>query len=389
MMNNNSVTVAIADQYDMLTLEREWRALEQVAQASVFQSWAWISCWLESLPPEVHPLLIRVSCGPKIMALGMLCRAKVRAKFGMARALLLNETGAAALDCVTVEHNGLLCDPSMASDLVEQVALALQKRGDWDEWVVSGVDRSAAEAHYESLAARMGWMIHTFGESPCYFVELDKVRAGDDGHLDWLSVNTRYQVRRALKEYGKRGEIKLEVARSVEEALAFFERLKLFHQRYWQARGKPGAFGPEFFEIFHRRFIEQGWSTGAVQLSRISAGEHEIGYLYNLVHAQTIYSYQSGFNYEADAKIKPGLVSHVLAIQTAMAGGFAHYDLLAGDGQYKRSLATHCETMRWIRLRRPRFAFRLEAVARRVRDESRERLDSLLNRIQLGSARQK
>ncbi|MEO5862536.1 MAG: GNAT family N-acetyltransferase [Burkholderiales bacterium] len=387
MNNNNTVTVAIADEYDMSTLALEWRELEQVAKASVFQSWAWISCWLASLPPDVHPLLIRVSSGPKIMALGMLCRAKVRAKFGMARALLLNETGAASLDCVTIEHNGLLCDPAMAGDVVEQLALTLQKRGDWDEWVLSGVDRSVAEAHYESLAARMGWMVHTFGESPCYFVELDKVRAGDNDHLAWLSVNTRYQVRRAIKEYGKRGAVQIEAARSVDEALAFFEQLKLFHQRYWQARGKPGAFEPEFFEIFHRRFIEQGWSTGAVQLSRVSAGEHEIGYLYNLVHAQTIYSYQSGFNYEADAKLKPGLVSHVLAIQAAMAGGFNYYDLLAGDGQYKRSLATHSETMRWIRLRRPRFAFRLEALARRVRDESRERLDALLNRTQLRSAR--
>jgi CelD/BcsL family acetyltransferase involved in cellulose biosynthesis len=386
-MNNNPITVAFLEEYDTATLERDWRALEQHAHSSVFQSWAWISCWLASLPPDVHPLLIRVSRGREIIALGMLCRAKVRAKFGMARALLLNETGAASLDCVTIEHNGLLCDPAMAGELVEQVALALQKRGDWDEWVLSGVDRSVAEAHYESLAARMGWMIHTFGESPCYFVELDKVRAGGPDHLDWLSVNTRYQVRRALKEYGMRGEVKIEVARSVEEALAFLERLKVFHQRYWEARGKPGAFGPQFFEIFHRRFIQQGWSTGAVQLSRVSAGEHEVGYLYNLVHAQTIYSYQSGFNYETDAKIKPGLVSHVLAIQTAMAGGFDCYDLLAGDGQYKRSLATHSETMRWIRLRRPRIAFRLEALARRVRDESRERLEALLNRAQLRGAR--
>ncbi len=156
MNNNNTVTVAIADEYDMSTLALEWRALEQIAKTSVFQSWAWISCWLASLPPDVHPLLIRVSSGPKIMALGMLCRAKVRAKFGMARALLLNETGAASLDCVTIEHNGLLCDPAMAGYVVEQLALTLQKRGDWDEWVLSGVDRSVAEAHYESLAARMG-----------------------------------------------------------------------------------------------------------------------------------------------------------------------------------------------------------------------------------------
>ncbi|MBA2548269.1 MAG: GNAT family N-acetyltransferase [Burkholderiaceae bacterium] len=299
---------------------------------------------------------------------------------------MLNETGDATLDCVTIEHNGLLCDPALAGEVVEQVALALQKRGDWDEWVLSGVDRSVSETHYEKIAARLGWAVNTFGERPWYVVGLDELRGGGDNQLDWLSVNTRYQVRRALKEYGKRGEVKIEFARSAEEALAFFDRLKKLHECYWQARGKPGAFGCEFFEIFHRRLIEQEWPTGGVHVSRVSAGGHEIGYLYNLVHARTIYSYQSGFNYEHDAKIKPGLVSHVLAIQRAIADGFDAYDLLAGDAQYKRSLATHSETMRWIRLRRPRLAFRLEALVRRLRDRSRDGVKTGLNRAQLRSA---
>ncbi len=386
-MLDNNLTVALSAEYNTATLEGEWRALERHAHASVFQSWGWISCWLASLPQHVHPLLVRVSRGREILALGMICRAKVRCKFGQARALLLNETGSANLDCVTIEHNGLLCDPATAGEVIEQVARTLQQRSDWDEWVLSGVDRSAAEEHYENLAARMGWMIQEFGDSPWYFVELDKVRGGDKDYLDWLSVNTRYQVRRALKEYGKRGRVNIEFAHSVDEALAFFERLKFFHQRYWHSRGKPGAFGPEFFEQFHRRFIEHGWSAGEVQLSRVSAGPHEIGYLYNLVHEHTIYAYQSGFNYENEAKIKPGLVSHVLAIERAIAAGFNYYDFLAGEAQYKRSLATQTEAMRWIRLRRPRIGFRLEALARRVRDGSRERLEAVLNRAPLRGAR--
>ena len=369
---DNDVTVKMLAEYDTAGLEREWRALEQRSRASVFQSWAWIGCWLASLPQDIHPVLIRVSRGLEILALGIVCRAHVRGTFVTARALLLNETGDAKLDCVTIEHNGLLCDPAMAGQVVERVALALQKRSDWDEWVLSGVDRSIAKAHYEDIATRLGWIVHAFGERPWYVVQLNQLRGGGNNQLGWLSVNTRYQVRRALKEYGKRGDVKIEIARSAEEALVFFERLKGLHQHYWHARGKPGAFGPEFFEIFHRRLIEQEWPRGGVHLLRVSAGEHEIGYLYNLVYGQTIYSYQSGFNYEHDAKIKPGLVSHVLAIQRATADGFGFYDLLAGDAQYKRSLATHSETMRWIRLRRPRLAFRLEALVRRIRDRSRE-----------------
>ncbi len=367
--------VEIIQDYRLQGLEDDWLALESLGSASVFRSWTWISCWLSTLPDDIKPLLVRVTLQGRLVGLGFVCNAKLSRKFGKVGAFLLNETGNTNLDCLTVEHNGFLCDPAHEDDVILQVGRALEDRKDWDEWVVSGIDYISAEK-FEELAARMGWVVYESVNKPRHFLDLAKVKPLS-GNLEWLSVNTRSQVRRAIKEYRNRGEIKFELARSVDEALAFFERLKYFHQCYWQSRAKPGAFEPQFFEIFHRRFIEQGWSRNRVQLARVSSGEHEIGYLYNLVHQQTIYAYQSGFNYEKDAKVKPGLVSHVMAIERAISDGFDCYDLLAGDGQYKRSLATDSEMMRWIRLRRPRFAFRLEALARKVRDRSREKIGAL------------
>lgn len=144
-MHDSQLTVEIEAEYNISALDDEWQALEQRAHASVFQSWAWISCWLASLPRDVHPLLVRVSRARETIALGMMCRAKVRCRFGTARALLLNETGAAQFDCVTIEHNGLLCEPSMAGNVIAEVAHALRERADWDEWVLSGVDRGVVE----------------------------------------------------------------------------------------------------------------------------------------------------------------------------------------------------------------------------------------------------
>ncbi len=371
--------VEIIQDYKLQALEDDWLALERLGNASVFRSWTWISCWLAALPDEIQPLLVRVTLQERTVGLGFLCSAKLSGKFGKVGAFLLHETGNTNLDCLTVEHNGLLCDPAHEEDVISQVGRALEDRKDWDEWVVSGIDSITAEK-FEELAARMGWIVYESVNKPRHFLDLAKVKQLGD-RLEWLSVNTRSQVRRALKDYGKRGEVKFELARTVDEALAFFDRLKYFHQCYWQSRAKQGAFELHLFEIFHRRFIEQSWSTNGVQLARVSSGDHEIGYLYNLVHQQTVYAYQSGFNYEKDAKVKPGLVSHVMAIERAIADGFDCYDLLAGDGQYKRSLATDSEMMRWIRLRRPRIAFRLEALARKVRDRSRETFGALFREL--------
>ena len=367
--------VEILHEYEFSRLQSEWCALERLGHPSVFQSWAWLSCLLSVLPEQINPLLVRVSLDKRVVGLGFICKSKVNSKFGKASAFLLSETGTASLDCVTVEHNGFLCDPAYESVVYSAVGHALDGRNDWDEWVLSGIDCSSSDDRYEELAGRKGWSVYESAKKPWYFVNLAAVK--DKGsNLEWLSANTRSQVRRSLKEYARRGEMKFELAKSCDEALAFFDRLKHFHQEYWQSQGKPGAFGLEFFETFHRRFIEQGWSGGTVRLARVRSGDHEIGYLYDLVHDRTIFSYQSGFNYENIAKLKPGLVSHVLAIERAIADGFLYYDLLAGDGQYKRSLATDTQTMRWIRIRRPRFKFRLEELARKVHQRSRSRFEA-------------
>ena len=55
-----------------------------------------IGWWLASLPQDIHPVLIRVSRGLEILALGIVCRAHVRGTLVTARALLLNETATRA-----------------------------------------------------------------------------------------------------------------------------------------------------------------------------------------------------------------------------------------------------------------------------------------------------
>ena len=75
------------------------------------------------------------------------------------------------------------------------------------------------------------------------------------------------------------------------------------------------AFASGFFADFHRALVTKQSDTGEIQLLRISAGKKLIGSLYNFVKNGRIYAYQSGFNYDPDPRLKPGLVSHCLAIE--------------------------------------------------------------------------
>jgi CelD/BcsL family acetyltransferase involved in cellulose biosynthesis len=99
-------------------------------------------------------------------------------------------------------------------------------------------------------------------------------------------------------------------------------------------------------------------------LVRIGSADRAIGYLSNFRYRGQIYAYLSGFLYDADPKLKPGLVSHALCIETHLRGGAAIYDFMAGDNRYKASLGVPGPDMLYLIARRPTVAARLERNAR-------------------------
>jgi len=113
--------------------------------------------------------------------------------------------------------------------------------------------------------------------------------------------------------------------------------------------------------------ITTRFSRGEVQLLRITVGEKTIGYLYNFVLKGRVYAYQNGFCYDADPVLKPGYVSHFLAIQHNLAGGAAVYDFLAGNMRYKQSLSDQSGEMQWIVIRREKLMFSIERWLRRLK----------------------
>ncbi len=140
----------------------------------------------------------------------------------------------------------------------------------------------------------------------------------------------------------------LRSAESADEALAMLDRLKELHQTSWRRRGQPGCFAKPAFESFHRDLIRARFASGEIQLLAAAAGARPIGYLYNFAHGDRVYAYQSGFDYVADGRLKPGLVTHALAIEQATRAGFAAYDFMAGENRLKASFASDWSEMVWL-----------------------------------------
>ncbi len=341
-------------------LAAEWRALESQADCSFYLSWHWIGSWLAELPPEIEPLCLRARRGGETVGLAMLTWRQARRR-GLipSRQLHLNTTGHLFFDQLTIEYNDFLLDRRFAGEVRRALLVQLAGwRELWEELFMDGVDPSIAEY----LAEIAGRVVLRYG-SACPYVDLAAI--DDTECLAGLRRNTRYQIRRTSRLLG---DPTLEQAADAAEGAAFFDGLLEQHQAIWAARGKAGAFWNDFLLRFHRRLIAEGVPAGWVQMLRIRSGDGSIiGHLYNFVYRGRVYSYQSGFARFADNRIKPGLLSHHLAIAMNRAAGRHCYDFMAGDRRYKRSLSNREGKLVWIVGQRPALRFTIEHGLREVK----------------------
>ena len=340
-------------------LGQAWRALEPRCDASFFQSWGWIGGWLRHLP-DGQPRAAIATRGEQVVGLGVFLPRRER-RHGVVPVdrCGLHETGDAALDSLHIEHNGLLADRSCAPAVWAAILAMLTRRGAWDEVLLGGLERATAELCIEAARAQECEVALRQRRRSAH-LDLAALRRSGRTLANALSRNTRHQVARARLLYEASGPLSLHPARSADEALAMLEGLKELHQESWRRRGRPGCFATPFFEIFHRDLIRDRFQQGEIQLVRVAAGSRSIGYLYNFAHRNRIYAYQSGFDYPEDGRLKPGLVSHALAIEQATRAGFAVYDFLAGENRLKASFASHWSEMVWLAVQRRSFLSWLE-----------------------------
>jgi CelD/BcsL family acetyltransferase involved in cellulose biosynthesis len=254
--------------------------------------------------------------------------------------LFLSESGDARLDAPFIEHNApLIAEGAPASVLPAMMHAA------WRSGWVWGMTLSGVPPEVVAAAGGLAWRRQ---ERVAPYVDLDAVRAAGGDYLATLSANTRQQIRRSLRAYAARGEVRLERAETAEAALACFEEMMRLHGEAWRRRGKPGAFADAFALRFHRALITRGAMRREVDLLRGTAGNETFGILYNFRHRGRVCAYQGGWQLTAGSSAdRPGIVLHVLAVADALRSGASEYDLLAGAARYKTSIANARRRLHW------------------------------------------
>ncbi len=313
---------------DFGALGRRWQALEGAADGGFFRSWAFLGCQAEARFAGAR--LLRAVRDGQDVALALIGQGGGR--------FWLNQTGDPVADSLFIEHNGLLVRRG-ASDVIAPVLRFVCRRA--APLVLSGVDTATLQA-----ARAAGWCaLQQTRQAP--FVEIG---GQAKPYLDTLSANARAQIRRSRRLYGE--GLCIEQAASCEQAISWLGEMVALHQESWRRRDRPGAFAETSIVEFHHTLIARAWPDG-VALLRVSARNVTVGILYNFVSNGRVLAYQSGFAYEADARLKPGLVCHSLAIEACVARGETIYDFLAGADRYKKTLAPSVENLHWAILHKP------------------------------------
>jgi CelD/BcsL family acetyltransferase involved in cellulose biosynthesis len=349
-----------------------WTELFRSDLHTYFLSWAWIETWLDVIPSKTAlAFYAGFDAGKPCIAFflgGPYWRYRHLVPW---RTISLNATGDSYFDRLNIEYNCMMHDPDRMpslSDVLGSIPMS------WDRFILPELDSrlfpagslTDVEQHYRVRVVR---------EERSHFVDLSIIRSSGKEYLAHLNGNARYQLRKARRLYEALGPLTVCEPANLRQAMQFYDELSTLSRRTWAERNETSAFESDFFRRFHRALILRRFRHGEIQLLKVSCGEATVGLLYNFVIDGRVYFYQSGLRYQANGAFKPGLVTHREAIEYNLLRGGRLYDFLGGEAQYKRSLSTHFNLVRTVRIQRRAGVFgRLEKAARMLSDTLRSGL---------------
>jgi Acetyltransferase (GNAT) domain len=320
-----------------------WEPLYRAAcNRSLFLSRSWMETWLETYGGHFEATWLQWTWRGMTVGGCLVLANASRIGIFRVRTLFLNTTGVTPDRSPLAEFNDILCVAGFEDAIIADAA-ALLSNLRWDRFAASGYTDGGIIAR---VVLRLSSSEPEIEKKAAPYIRFHDLAAGPfDGGL---TANTRGQIRRCRRIYEQTyGPVLATRAGTLTEALAYFEEMAEMHNARWRQKGVLGSFSNPLALTFHRSLISRLWSSDAVDMVCVKAGERKLGFLYSFIEAGKVYFFQSGFAYEQNQKLKPGLLTHLLVIENYRERGMKEYDFLAGDAQYKRSLAKQHRLMNW------------------------------------------
>lgn len=335
------------DAWSMDYISSIWRKIEAESQNhSIFQSWDWISCWLEISKKNVQPIIFK-SNGKAVGICFIGFGQSFDLRIFSFKTVFPFQTGNPAIDELCTEYNAILSLP----EYIETVHLKLidflikhKRLKKYQRILLNNISEKNIE-FYQKSALDNDLNLKIFKTTPSAQINLEHLRQNNLPYDYHFSKSLKKDIRRSEKLYTEKyGSLTIERPDNATQAHNWFQELGKLHKKKFEAQ-KGSSFWdyPEIVRM-QRAFLNRKFSSGVVEIVRLCAGTTPIGYLYNFVYRNVIYFYLSGFRFEDDNRLKPGLLSHNYLIQQHYNNDINIYDFMAGDQKYKYRMAQEGET---------------------------------------------
>lgn len=326
------------DAWSVDYISSHWRKLEEQSRDhSVFQSWAWIDCWLEIAKKHIRPILFKDNgkiVGMCFIGFGKSYDCRI---IGF-KTIYPFLSGVSQVDIVASEYNAVLCLPEYTQTL-QKLLIDFFKNDkrllSYSRVLLQRISETELPL-YQDVALNNNFDIDVYRNEQSAYVNLKQLRDDGLGYDDGFSKSLKTDIRRSEKLYAEKyGALKFEKPGNVTQAQNWFQELGKLNKLRFKTKGEKSAWDyPELIRM-HRAFLNRQFACGNAEIVRLCAGSTPIGYLYNFIYRGVVYFYMGGFRYDDDNRLKPGLLTHNYAIKEHFLRGNIAYDFMAGDQSYK------------------------------------------------------
>jgi hypothetical protein len=323
------------DESHIQALAQKWVTLQGQANASAFIAWFWIKQWLAQKNLYTnHCLCVEVMQGQDTVGLALFGIKTKSVFWGLSfNQYFLHKSGNTQEDQTWLEHNTFLLHKDFEQQLSHEICQALAKIQQIDD-----IKIGLSSPHFIQKLNFSGFNLRTELSSPGYLANLAGFTSLDD-YLASLSKNTRSGIKRSIKLLNQQSPLRLVLATDATEKNTVLKNIADLHRIKWRSTVYGSGFDNPCFYNFHNGLIQDEHSAQNCRLYTLYQDDIALGHVYLLTQGDRWSFYLSALHFNADNRIKVGLVIHSLVIEQAIKQGVKVYDFLAGEAQYKHSLS--------------------------------------------------
>jgi CelD/BcsL family acetyltransferase involved in cellulose biosynthesis len=321
-INNTNGLIEIADSWDYL--------LSESHSDNVFLTWEWVFNWWRVYEKNKELMILVVRSNREgIVAIApfYLCRNKSFNTFWIDEVRFIG-TG----EDVSPDYLDIIIRKGHEKGSIRAIVRYLCNEPRWDVINLTDVlSTSSLAGTLKRLALINGLSFTKAHWATCPYINLP---SSWEEYLLGLSKNTRYNVRRRMRNVERRFKTRYLICQKTDEVDYAIQKLSALHRKRWVGKKSSRSFATKEYNAFHqavaRDFAKKGW----LQLSCLELDGDIVAIYYDYCYKNKIYYYQGGFN-PSLYKYSPGIVLRAYVIQKAIERGLQEIDLLKGAYDHK------------------------------------------------------